>query len=228
MKRSSRLATYAIGVTTALALAGCGGSGFADETAPDIIKAASDDMSALESVHIAADITTEGQGITLDLSLDTEGNCTGEVGVGEGKAEVVSVDGESWFKADESFYREQAGEQADTLLDLVGDKWVADPNGQFASFCDLDELLKEIGNPENVEDAEKDGTADVDGEETVKIVGTEDETTTTAFVATDEPHYILKVEVSGDDEGEATFSEFDEEVEAEAPAEDEIVELPGG
>ncbi len=226
MKRNT-LAAYAVGLATAVTLTGCG-SGFADESAADIIKAASDDMSKLKSVHIAADIATGGENITLDLTLDTDGNCTGEVGVGGGKAEVLSVDGDSWFKADETFYREQAGEQADQVLEVVGDNWVADPNGQFSSFCDLDELLKEIGDPENVEDAEKDGTEDVDGDEAVKIVGTEEGSDTTAFVATDEPHYILKVAVTGDDEGEATFSEFDEEVDAEAPAEDEIVELPGG
>ena len=226
MKRT-RLATYAIGIATAVTLAGCGGSSFADESAADIVKAASADMAELKSVTIAADITTDGQGITLDLALDTDGNCTGSVGVGEGTAEVLSVDGESWFKADEAFYREQTGEQADQLIDIVGDNWVADPNGQFSSFCDLDELLKEIGDPENVEDAEKDGTEDVDGDEAVKIIGSEEGTETTAFVATDEPHYILKVAVTGDDEGEATFSGFDEDVDAEAPAEDEIVELPG-
>ena len=226
MKRSS-LATYAIAITTAVTLAGCGSS-FADESATDIVKQSSTDMGKLKSMHIAADITSSGQAITLDLSLDTDGNCTGEVGVGGGKAQVVSVDGDSWFKADEAFYQENAGDQADAVLELVGDKWVADPQGQFASFCDLDELLKQIGDTGNLKDVKTDGTEDVDGDEAVKIVGSEDGNDTTAFVATDEPHYILKIEVSGDDEGVATLSDFDEAVEPEKPADDEIVELPGG
>ncbi len=226
MKRS-RLAIYAIGITTAVTLTGCG-SGFADETAEDIVKTAGTDMGKLDSVRIVADIDSEGQAISLDLALDTDGNCTGEVGVGGGVAEVVSVDGESWFKADEAFYREQAGDQADQVLELVGDKWVADPNGQFATFCNLDDLLEQIGDTEGLEGIEKDGTEDVDGDEAVKITGTEDGNDTTAFIATDEPHYILKIEVSGDDTGEATFSDFDEDVDAEKPADDEIVELPGG
>ena len=111
------------------------------------------------------------------------------------------------------------------MLALVGDKWVVDTSDQFSSFCDLDGLLEDIGDPEDVEDAKTDGTEDVDGEEAVKVIGTDDGSETTVFVATDEPHYILKVEVSGDDAGTASFSEFDEDLEVEAPAEEETITL---
>ncbi|GAA4686270.1 hypothetical protein [Nocardioides nanhaiensis] len=221
------LATAAVAAVAALALTGCsGGSDFADSSAEDIITAASEDMQALESVHIDADITTDGQQITLDISLDTDGACTGTVGLGEGTAEIVSVDGQSWFKADQALYEALVGEQAEQITAVVGDNWVADEQGQFGSFCDLDSLLEDIGDPE-AGNAEKDGTEEVDGEEAVRLVSEDEGDTTTAFVAVDEPHHILRVEVEGDNAGEATFSEFDETVEAEAPAEDEIVELPG-
>jgi hypothetical protein len=233
MKRSN-LATYAMGIALAVVLTGCGsdggsdgdgGSGFADEKAADIIKAASTDMGELKSVHLNADITSDGNTVGMDLSLNTEGTCEGTIKVGEGSADVLSVDGSSWFKADEAFWREQAGDQADQVLDLVGDKWVVDTSDQFGSFCDLDGLLEDIGDPEDVQDAKTDGTEDVDGEEAVKVVGTEDDSETTVFVATDEPHYILKVEVTGDDAGTAAFSEFDEDVEVEAPAEEDTITL---
>ncbi len=225
MKRS-KLATYAMGIAVAATMTGCGGSDFADEKAADIIKAASTDMGKLKSVHLAADISSDGSTIGMDLSLDTDGNCEGTIEVGEGSADVLSLDGDSWFKADEAFWREQAGEQADQVLELVGDKWVVDTSDQFSSFCDLDGLLEDIGDPEDVEDAETDGTEDVDGDEAVKVVGTDDDDNeTTVFVAVDEPHYILKVEVTGDDAGEATFSDFDEDIEVEAPAEEDTVTL---
>ena len=103
---------------------------------------------------------------------------------------------------------------------------MVDTSDQFSSFCDLDGLLEDIGDPEDVEDAKTDGTEDVDGDEAVKVVGTdEDDSETTVFVAVDEPHYILKVEVTGDDAGEATFSEFDEDIEVEAPAEEDTITL---
>ncbi len=220
----SRLATYAMGVAIAATMTGCGSS-FADESAKDIIKASSADMEDLKSVHLKADITSEGSNVTMDLSLDTDRNCVGTIGIEGGSAEVRSVGGESWFRADEAFWQSQAGDQADQIISLVGDKWVVDPDDQFSSFCDLDGLLEDIGDPEGVEDAKTDGTEDVDGEEAVKVVGDDDGSETTAFIAVDEPHYILKVEVTGDDAGEATFSDFDDDVDVEAPGDDEVIEL---
>ncbi len=233
MKRSN-LATYAMGIALAAALTGCGsdddgggdgGNDFAGEKAADIIDAASTDMGKLKSVHLNADITSEGSTVGMDLSLNTDGNCAGTISVGGGSAEVLSVDGSSWFKADEAFWREQAGAQADQVLTLVGDKWVVDESNQFGSFCDLDSLLEDVGDPDDLEDITTDGTEDVDGEEAVKVVGTDEGSETTMFVAVDEPHYILKVEVTGDDAGEATFTEFDEDVEVEAPAEEDTISL---
>jgi hypothetical protein len=233
MKRS-RLATYAMGIAVAAALTGCGGdddggggdsSGFADESAETIIKAASEDMAALKSVHLTADLTSEGNDISLDLSLDTDANCEGTVGIGGGSAEILGVGDQAWFKADDTFWQEQAGDSADQIIGLVGDKWVVDNQGQFTSFCDLDGLLSDMGDPESLEGAKKDGTEDVDGTDTVKITGDDGGSTTTAFISADDPHHILKLEVTGDDEGEASFSAFDEELEVEAPAEAETTTL---
>ena len=223
--KKSRLATCAMGVAIAATMTGCGGDDFADGSAKDIIKASATDMGKLKSVHLNADITSDGSNVTMDLSLDTDGNCEGTVGVGGGSADILGIGDQAWYKADEAFWRANAGDQADQIIALVGDKWVVDPEGQFSSFCDLDGLLEDIGDPEGVEDAKTDGTEDVDGDEAVKVVGDDDGSETTAFIAVDEPHYILKVEVTGDDEGEATFSDFDKDVDVEAPGADEVIEL---
>lgn len=228
LRRTARTPlALATGAVAALVLAGCsGGSDFAEEPAEDIQAAAAEDMQALESVRVDADITAEGQQVTLGIALDTDGTCTGSVGLGGGTAEVLSVDGQSWFKADEALYEALVGEQASQIIDVVGDNWVVDEEGQFGSFCDLDSLLEDIGDPEEGT-VESDGTEEVDGTEAVRLVREEEGDTTTAFVSVEDPHYILRIEREGEQEGEATFSEFDEPVEAEAPPEDEIVELPG-
>jgi hypothetical protein len=226
MKRTTR-AAYAAGIALTATLTGCGGSDFADESMDDIVAAAQKDMGDLESVRMVADITSDGQNIKLDMALNTSGNCEGSVSVGDGTAQVIRLDESSWFKADEAFWRAQAGEQADQIIAIVGDKWVADPRDQFGSFCDLDDMLEEIADEDEVDGGEKDGTAEVDGEDAVKLVNDEDGKKVTIYVATDEPHYILKVEMDGDDVGSATFSDFDEDIDVEAPPEDETVELPG-
>lgn len=171
MKRT-RLAASAAAAAV-LILSGCGGgdddgggdggsggsegSDFAEQSADDVVAEALDAMSGLKSTRMQADITTGGQEIALDVALDTDGNCEGSVSVGGGTAEVIRQGEQSWFRADEAFWRAQAGEAADQVLQLVGDKWVVDDQDQFSSFCDLDEL---IGGFEDNNDSEydKDGT----------------------------------------------------------------------
>jgi hypothetical protein len=234
MKRSN-LATYAMGIVIAAALTGCGSDGdsdggnddastsaFADESAEDIRAAAEEAMSGLESVHLVGDINSGGSSITLDLSLSTAGNCEGDVSLDGGALQVLEVDGNGWFKADAAFWEAQAAEQADAIIAAAGDKWVVDTQGQFTSFCDLQGFLDGIMQPDGEDDFEKDGTDEVDGEEAVKLAGVD----ATAYIAADEPHYILMLEGTEEgEEGTVTFSEFDEEIDVEAPAADEVVNL---
>lgn len=238
MKRSN-LATYAMGIVIAAALTGCGGDGgsdgdgdggnddagnsaFADESAEDIVAAAKDAMDGLESVHLAGDINSGGSSISLDLSLSTSGNCEGDVSLDGGSLQVLEVDGSGWFKADAAFWEAQAPGQAEAIIAAAGDKWVVDTQSQFTSFCDLEGFLDGIVEPDGEDEFEKGDTEDVDGEEAVTLTGVDSK----AYIATDEPHYILKLEGTAEgDDGTITFSGFDEEIDVEAPAADEVVDL---
>lgn len=223
--KHKKLASIAMGIAVATALTGCGddgdSSGFADESAATIVEAAQQAMASLESVHIDADISSSDSNIKLDLSLSKAGSCEGTVEIAGGSLEVLQVDGTGWYKADEAFWQEQAPEQADEIVAVIGDKWVSDPEGQFTSFCDLDSFLEEIVKPDDDDKFEKSGTDEVDGEDTVKVEGEK----STAFIATDDPHYILKIQSNSEGEGDASFSEFDEDVDVEAPAAEDVTEL---
>ncbi len=226
-----------VGALSALGvLAACGGGGesgdsgesaFAKESASAIEKASIEDMNALEAVHMKGEVTQQGSEIGLDLSLTTEGDCTGTISRGDsGSAEVVTLDGTSWFKPDEEFWRAQAGPAAEQIISTVGDDWVQLPEGDesFASFCDLDELLDQIDDDQD-KPSEKGDTEDVDGQEAIQL-SREDaqDGTITAWVAVDDPHYILKVEqTDGESPGSFSFSEFDEDASIAAPAEDEVI-----
>jgi len=141
---------HAVGAIGALALlAACGGgSDFADSSATTIQKEATKDMQTLEAVHMEGSVSQQDNEIGLDLSLTTEGDCTGTVCRGDsGSAQVVTLNDNSWFKPDEEFWKAQAGDAADQIISTVGDKWVQLPEGDqsFASFCDLNGLLDQIG-----------------------------------------------------------------------------------
>ena len=131
---------------------------------------------------------------------------------------MISLDGTSWFRPDEEFWRAQGGPAADQIISTVGDDWVQLPEGDesFASFCDLDGLLEQIEDDEDQKPSEKGETEDVDGQEAIKLTrdnAKEGGGTTTVWVAVDDPHHILKVEREG---GEApssvSFSEFGDDV----------------
>jgi len=218
-----------VAVATVALVAGCGG-GFEDESAVAIEKVSFDAMKSLKSLRIEGAITTDDQEISLDLSTTTDGDCSGTIGLGEASAEVLKIGEDQWFKANEAFWLEQAGPQGEQISSLVGDKWVVLPAEQsdFTSFCDLDEFLDEIDNEDDEgPDPEKVGTEEVDGQEAVKLTDETDEgDPVTVWVATDDEHYLLKLEVTeGEEPGVVTLSEFDEELDLDAPAEDDVVDL---
>jgi hypothetical protein len=211
---------------------GCGGGGddegdFADRPASEIADAAKADMKELDSVTYTGDITSGGDRVTLDIQASSSGDCTGTIGLGEGRAEVLAKDGDAWFRPDEAFWRQQAPDQAELIIATVGDKWVVDTNAEFAQFCDLDDFFDNVfADAEDDAKYETVGTDELDGQAVVKVDNTSDRGTSTGYVVVDDPHYLLKVErTEGDQPGRIEFGDFDEEFEVEAPGEDEVIDL---
>lgn len=212
-------------------LTGCGDDGggdFADKSYDDIKKAAIDDMGDLKAVHVDASISSEGTEVTLDIAMADNGNCTGTVAYGDTGAEVLQTSDGAWFKPSAGLLEAQFGDQASAVADFVGDSWVADTDGVVvADNCDLDDFIDQVTSDEKDEsDTKVEGTEEVDGEDAVKITFKNDDGDGTAYILTDDPHYIAKFEVEGGDSpGTVTFDEFDEDVDVESPADDEVVDL---
>jgi hypothetical protein len=223
----------ALGLGAAV-LTGCGsdgdgGSDFEGQSADKIVTQAKDDMGKLKSVRIVGSITSDDQEIELDLQLSTDAECTGTVGLGGGSTELLGTDGSVWMKPDEAFWKAFAGGSAEQVMSVVGDKWVVMPSGSdssFAEICDLDELFDELLQDDDDTEYSKTGDDEVDGEKVLAIESKDDEGTSTGYVLADSPHYLVKIEkTDGDEPGSVTLSEFDEPVEVEVPADDEVVDL---
>ena len=217
------------GSAAVLVLAGCGGGGFADESAQTIVDETEKDMKALSSLSMSGDITTDGQKLGLDMSLDSDGNCQGTLDLQQGSAQILSIDGKSWLKADAAFWQSTAGSSASMVQQIVGDKWVVMPASEsgFTDVCDLDSLLSQMGDDNNDKGATVGDTEEVDGQETVKVTTKTDQgDPATAWVTTDDPHYILKMQVTqGSEPGQITFSDFNDKLDLTPPADDEVVDL---
>ena len=134
-----------------------------------------------------------------------------------------------WFKPDEAFWRASAGELADQIIALVGDKWVVVPASDdgFDQFCDIDDLLDELLTDDDEEPTYTKGeTEEVDGDEAIAVEHKDKDGSSTGYVLVDEPHYLVKIEkTDGEDTGSVTFSEFDAEFDVEAPADGEAIDL---
>jgi hypothetical protein len=219
----------------AASLAACGSdgdddkNGFTDQNVDKIKEQVLSDMRDAKSMTMSGHITSDGTETTLELSSDTDGNCTGSVSMGEGTADFLRTSDDATFlKADEAFWRSTAGDNADAVLSVVGSKWAKLPAGdnQFAEFCDLDNFLDELEDDEGEDDkATKLGETEVDGEKALEISFDDDGDVTHVWVATEGKHYILKLSNEGDEPGEFTFSDYDERVDAQAPADTEYVDL---
>jgi hypothetical protein len=240
-----KLVSTAAGLGAVLVLAACGGgsgeesgdgsgeeaSAFADGSAEDITAAAEEDMKALSSLRMAGSITNDGQEISIDVALSTAGDCAGDLSLGEDAGfELLSVGGETWIKPSVAFWEQFAGPAASQVAEAAGDKWVAFPGDEaddFADICDLDSLLDEFEDEDEGPAPEVEGTEDVDGQEAVVVTSTSDDgEPVKAWVATEDPHHILQLEVNeGDEPGRINFSDFDTELDLEAPAEDEVFDI---
>jgi len=213
-------------------LAGCGGDGgddFADQAPEDILAEVNSDMKALTSLRMSGDIAADGQEMSIDMAVSTDGDCAGTLAQGEATAEIISIGGESFMKPDEAFWEQMGGPQASTIMELVGDRWVSMPPEQadFSEFCNLDQLLEEMGEDGDDEDAEVVGTEALDGRDAVKLTTTtEEDDPVTVWVSADDPHVILQMEVTeGDEPGLIRFSAFDEAIDVEAPSGADVVDL---
>ncbi len=226
----ARIGLAVAGIGALAVLTACGGRDFADESADTILKASTDDMGDLTAVKVSGDLTTGGQAISIDLQLSSDGSCTGSLGIGDGTAELLGVDGTTWMRPDEAFWRSSAGARADDVIAVVGAKWVVVPDDEDSinQFCDVDDLLDRLlKSDDDGSTYTKGGTDTLAGDDVVKI-DTEDpeDGTSTGYVLVDDPHYLVKIEkTEGDGTGTVTFSAFDEEFDVTAPGADEVIDL---
>ena len=136
-------------------LAGCsdddgdGGGDFADQSYADIKADAIDAMSTLEALHVQASVESEGQTSGLDLSMSSEGSCTGNVQFGAATAEILRSGDGAWYKPNAELLSQAFPDQVDEVVAHVGDSWVLDTDDEVTgSNCDLETFLDQLSDDE--------------------------------------------------------------------------------
>lgn len=223
--------SVALALATALSLSACGGDDPAEdyqETSVDQVrKDAEKAMTSLKTVRVDGTMDSQGQKIDLDMALAKDGTCEGTMDVQQaGSFEVLVVDKKGYVKAEEAFWAKSLGPKGKATAQKIGDRWVAATGGveQLLSFCSFEGFVSGMAQADEDSWKEVSGTSEVDGESTVEVAFEgADGQAGTAHVAASDPHHILQYDVG--EMGRLGFSDFDEPVEPEAPAQKDVVEL---
>lgn len=231
-------------------LAGCGGSdsssaattaaaeaqaqpanGVEKLSAQEILDKSLAAANAATSVSMKGSITQEGQEVSLDLQLGTdaaEGSFTAQ-GI---SVEIIATGGKSYLKLAGEDFAKLAGqgdnpEIAQAVSALIGDKWLAVPEGSggdelggLSQFAEKDSLVKGILEQDG--EVTVKGTGEVNGIPVVFLEST-DGAGTLAIQTVGDP---LPVQIKGSDtsgSGEIDFTDWNAPVTVTAPT--DVVDL---
>jgi hypothetical protein len=220
----------------ALLVSGCGSdakpkkaepkSDFARQTVAQIRSASATDMANIDSLTLTGDVPEQEMKFTI--SLDSDGQCVGDVEASEGKGRVVEAPSGSFVTGNALFWNAFVGtEKAAQMMAVAEDKWVRTPRGAgyFLPQCDFKVIIPVLTAGDS-KAATKGAESEIDGVPAVAISSDENGVTSTAWIATTAPHYLLKLTTKGGkDAGTFTLSDFDEPVDASLPADAKVIDL---
>ncbi|MFI7008678.1 LppX_LprAFG lipoprotein [Streptomyces sp. NPDC050145] len=215
-----------------------------DMSAQELADAAKKELTDAKSVHVRLTERTDERELrtpsSFDLRLDEDGNCTGSLTMGTGGADGGSLDlvkrgDEVWMKPDATFWKAQvpggAGELAAQLFDgRYVHGTTDDPMlDGLSDVCDLDSFRGELENgsgdsgPENLTKGDE---TTVRGTDVVPLTGREHSKDFTLYVASDEPHQLVRATVKGSGESVTmTLTDYGKPVPDKTPSADQSVDI---
>jgi hypothetical protein len=116
---------------------------------PAIIEKAKAALKTAKSFHMKGSINDEGQETALDLKVSGP-DVVGSMTISKAKVELLRVGGKQYMKPDAAFWKMTAAAQANTIIQVVGDRWVVVPasnkdlSGLF-TVTDIDQILDPDG-----------------------------------------------------------------------------------
>ncbi|MEU3750796.1 MULTISPECIES: hypothetical protein [Streptomyces] len=128
---------------------------FADLTPDEIGDRAITATQSATSLRMAGRVTADGQPLDIDFAVNERDECTGLMKIGGGTAELRRIDGITYMKGDEAFWRVSMASQGmsepqiGATIELVKGRWLKISPGQAGSsdlsgVCDLEGLLASL------------------------------------------------------------------------------------
>ncbi|MFE1437990.1 hypothetical protein [Streptomyces sp. NPDC058739] len=212
-----------------------------DLSARELADQARDNLLDAESVHLRLTDRSKGvevsstQPTSMDLALDREGNCAGEMEMGRdgGTVEIVKQGDEVWMQPDTDFWKTQVpGSQGEAVAELFENRWIHGSTDDallkgMADTCDLRTFQKDIGAGSGTAPALAKGEkTERDGTEVFPLTGKENGTTVTMYVTADSPHRAILITQRGDGTNmSVAFKDYDKPVPTRTPPPGESVDV---
>ncbi|WP_322937294.1 serine/threonine-protein kinase [Nocardioides bizhenqiangii] len=188
----------------------------------EILRTSEKEMNVLDSVLVTSQFPDGKKNVSIRMTITSDGDCTGTMSyLGRGTAQVLRKDGRIMIKPDALFLVDFGIDNPESFLQFLDGRWLefTDDPQQFESVCDLDEFLERDGRDGAT--ATNEGVVSVQGEDAVKVRLQEGSKKETYYVMVAEPHYLLRLNETK--RAWFEYSEFDEEVTIELPAESDIL-----
>ncbi|GAA1912098.1 hypothetical protein GCM10009716_22430 [Streptomyces sodiiphilus] len=208
--------------------------GTAELPAKEISRAASQALLDAEALRLTGTGETDDGMVDLDIHIDSNGDCAGEIGFeGQGTIEVLRRGDEVWMRPDAEFWKAGlGGEEGAQVAEFMDGKYLYGTTddadlADVAEICDLDNLLGDL-EPVGVFLSVTKGEESV--HKGIPVIGIVEEDirgdTSTVLVATEGEPYPLHI--TGTSDGETftlDLSDFDVPVEFDAPADDLVIDV---
>jgi len=202
---------------------------FDQRTGAEVAAAGSQAMSTVTSLHYRLAVRGGTNPTTADVRATDAGACSGAVKLGDGRIQILGVPGHQWFKADPAAWRLISPDNSDQYIKAAGDHWVDDEGFEVANFCFFQQLLGQTFQDIGTGTWFTVGAGRIDGHDVVRVQGSgSGGGVAVAAVRVDEPHYLASFRRTDDSDGAVSagrFSDFQEDVQVEAPADDDVVDL---
>ncbi|MER5500450.1 MULTISPECIES: hypothetical protein [unclassified Streptomyces] len=238
-RRAVRAAVIALGITGGVLGGGVAGAddGIDDLSAQQIADRSRDALLSVRSLHLSArgDLGDGGPPMTLELTLDRDGNCNGSVGLGrnQGSVRIVKRGDDVWVKPDADFWKNQVPGGGPAFAAILHGRYMKgsadDPRLRgLADGCDLDTFRKLVAdNADNDRGTLNKGhKTTLAGTPVIPLTRMRDDRTLTTYVAATGKPYPLRITVRGDGaDAVVGFSAFDKPVPTTTPPPDETYDI---
>ncbi|MEU9321873.1 hypothetical protein [Streptomyces sp. NPDC048295] len=213
------------------------GNGIEKLTAQQISDRSRDALLSARSLHLSmrGDLGGDQSSMTLELTLDRDGNCNGSVVLGQdqGSVRIVKRGDAVWVKPDANFWKNQVPGDGSAFAAILHGRYMkgsaSDPRLLgVTNGCDLDTFQKLVSDNANNDRGtlNKGRKTTLDGAPVVPLTRMRDGQTLMTYVAaTGKPYPLRLTAQGGGADAVVDFSAFDKPVPTTTPPPDQTYDI---